>query len=498
MFQRHFNWHRFQLWTFVLLFSVVGCGESSQRLPGQQTVPQRTEQVHSGASKADAGVTPYDGAAGGRDQGASGDREDAEASSERDAEGHVVTTGKGCFGAGERPPTVEPNGLLVPDLAAEKAAYRQWGWTWDKKVEPNAPADPLFTVFDPDIHNGSEADDLWNNLMMYERTKQQGYLDRAKAWARYFKEDFRACKGSKYSTLCFDRDGHGLDHLWGWGLVSWYKAMGDQAALDEAERLAEMAEKLYYAQPQGGSVKVAWTNYGLRHAGRHLILVSRLAEVTKKARWAKLRDEIVMRVLDSPYWDDQYGMYFVWETTLDAVRGAGSYYAGWRGQSAFMIGVFIEALDHVYRTAGNEKLRERMVAMARFVDKYGLDPKYQYTASYFGVNVNDGRPYHKYSRDGTATYWDPVYTISLVNTLMRGYRYTCERRFYDRAKYFFERGNKGLYGEPVKRAAPDNVVHHFVDSVFDSTTRNLFFAYNKGELQYTYLLFDPAALGVGP
>jgi hypothetical protein len=42
----------------------------------------------------------------------------------------------------------------------------------------------------------------------------------------------------------------------------------------------------------------------------------------------------------------------------------------------------------------------------------------------------------------------------------------------------------------VQRAAGDLEVHHFVDTVFDSSSGNFYLAYNKGELQYTYLIFE--------
>jgi uncharacterized protein YyaL (SSP411 family) len=81
--------------------------------------------------------------------------------------------------------------------------------------------------------------------MAYLRSKQPGYLDRAKAWARYFKEDYRNCVGAAGETLCADISGYGADHLWGWGLIAWYQAMDDKAALDEAEKIGEVVEKLW-------------------------------------------------------------------------------------------------------------------------------------------------------------------------------------------------------------------------------------------------------------
>jgi hypothetical protein len=129
-----------------------------------------------------------------------------------------------------------------------------------------------------------------------------------------------------------------------------------------------------------------------------------------------------------------------------------------------------------------------MISMARFVDQYGLDPTVQYTASWFGVK--NGQPWHIYSVSQPVTFWDPVYTTDLVNILVRGYKYTGDTKLYNRAKYFFNRGTKGIYGSTTQRQAGDNVVGHFIDTTFDSSTNNFYLAYNKGELQYTYLVFE--------
>ena len=107
------------------------------------------------------------------------------------------------------------------------------------------------------------------------------------------------------------------------------------------------------------------------------------------------------------------------------------------------------------------------------------------------LGVVDGETWHNYGAEQPVTFWDPVYTTSLVNTLVRGYRYTCEPHFLEAAKHFFARGNAGIYGEPMMTAAPEGSVHHFVDSVLSSASAGRYFDYNKGELQYTYLLFAP-------
>ena len=182
-----------------------------------------------------------------------------------------------------------------------------------------------------------------------------------------------------------------------------------------------------------------------------------------------------------------HGTYFEGEWSTDEQLAAGAYAAGARVQSSFMLGVLSEGMDHAYRVTGNAELRRRMLRMAEFVDRHGLDPDYRYTASLFGIV--DGETWHSYSAEAPVEFWDPVYTTSLVNVLMRGYRYSCERQYFERAALFFARGNGAIYGQPTMRSAPDGEVHHFVDTRFDSSAGNFYLDYNKGELQYTYLLF---------
>jgi hypothetical protein len=183
-------------------------------------------------------------------------------------------------------------------------------------------------------------------------------------------------------------------------------------------------------------------------------------------------------------------MYFMGTEATDARVGTGAYANGARVQSSSShVGTLTEALDHAYRVTGRADIRDRLVAIARYIDQHGIDSVYQYTGSSFGI-VN-GVTWHNYRGSSpTATFWDPVYTISLVNTLVRGFKYTGDSRFYDRAKYFFNRGTKGVYGSPTQRTASDNQVHHFVDTRFDSSTGSFYLSFNKGELQYTYLLFE--------
>jgi hypothetical protein len=369
-------------------------------------------------------------------------------------------------------------GYPMPSLEDERRTYLTWSWTWAASKEPHFTGDSAYAVRDPDIHGDTEGDDLWTYLMMYLRTGQQGYLDRARAWARYFINDYRQCVGSSGTDYCYDRDAFDMDHIYGWGLVAWYEYTGDTSALTAAENLAGDVENYWShrvnnAYPTPGQFRMA--PYGLRQAGRQLLLVTRVAEATGKARWIALRDKLIDLWMQAPDWDSR-GMYFGGAGLADDVIAPGAYAQGARIVPTFHVGILTEAFAHVYRTTGRTDVRDRMVAMARFVSQYGLDARYQYSGKFFGF-VN-GAVWHNYSAVSNVTYWDPVYTTALVNSLAYGCKFASDQSLCDRARVFFNRGTKGIYGEPILRDAADNVVSHF------------YLDYNKGELQYTYLVFE--------
>lgn len=379
--------------------------------------------------------------------------------------------------------------MAMPTVDDERATYTKWGWTWTAGTEPAAVTEPIrnYSVGGVDIHNETEGDDLWTYLMMWRRSGNPLYLNRANAWATYFKT------GGYRANLGPD-SGFEYDHMYGRGLIAWHAhtcetGACDTQALVEAENLGAIVETLMFDPKWRPGRGMA--GFGLRQSARHLLLATLLAEATQKQRWITLRDKLIDLWLASPDWDAR-GMYFVNDWQTDFVLGAGAWAAGTRIQSAFQIGILAEAFYHAFRTTGRLELRDKLVAMARFVDQFGLDPQFQYTGSWFGLK--NGTSFHNYNGGGTVTFWDPVYTTSLVNTLVMGFKYSGDRALYDRAKHFFNRGTKGIYGEPVRRSAADNVVHHFVDTVFDTSTGSFFLAFNKGELQYTYLLFENGGL----
>jgi hypothetical protein len=379
-------------------------------------------------------------------------------------------------------------GYPIPDLQDEKDTYTRWGWTWDASAEPDHASRPNFNVNDPDIHGDTEGDDLWTSLIMYVRTGEGGYLDRATEWARYFKEDFRACKGGSYSNYCYDLSAFGGCHTWGWGLVAWYEYNNDIAALTEAESIAAVVERLWGPNTTFGCLPSSGClTYGTRQIGRHLHLITRVAEATGKQRWITLRDKILNMLMGSNHWNSQYGMYFYGEWSTDQSLGSGAYDAGARITSPFQIGVLTEGMAHAWRVTGREDVKNRIIAMADFLDQYGVDPTYEYCGSSFGII--GGNIYHNYARP-PVDFWDPVYTTALVNTMLWAYKFTGDIAYYNKGKYFFNRGTKGIYGEPTRRDCGETEVCHFVDTKFSSVSGYFYYDYNKGELQYTYLMFE--------
>src|SRR5437016_4934097 len=381
----------------------------------------------------------------------------------------------------------------MPSLQDEQNTYKSWNWTWTPAVEPAAVIEtiPNFSVIDPDIHHDSEGDDLWTYSMMYRRTGLPFYLNRATAWARYFKNDYRTCVGDPDRNFCYDKNNHEMDHLYGWGLVAWYESTGDTAALTEAENIGALVENYWSHRsnnnwPTPGQYKMAY--YGGRQAGRHLILASHLARVTGKQRWIDLRNRLLDLWIQSPDWDTR-GMYFAGDSTAEAVVGSGAYAAGARITTPFQAGVLVEALYQSYLGTGRTDVRDRLVAMARFVDQYGMHPTYQYSSSWFGF-VNGQIWYNYAAGGGTPTFWDPHYTGAFINLLVLGYKFTGDIKFYNSAKNFFNRATKSVYGSPTQRAVADNVVQHFVDTRFNATEGNFYLDFLRGELQYSYLIFE--------
>ena len=389
-------------------------------------------------------------------------------------------------------------GAQLPTLDDEKAAYASRGFTWSATIEPKYPSAGTFTVTAPDIHGDTEGDDAWTSLHQYHRTGQQGYLERALAWGRYFTERYTQCLGSPtgggYDTLCYDK-GFLYDHIFGSGLLALYQYTQQSHYLDTAEKLGGLLEQFYNEHPNY-KPGYDYSYYAVRWGARHLALMVQLAEAVPIARWINLRNRIIA----------------LWKAAPDR-GGHGVYGLGYPRDypilnsypdlilvSPLMLAVLNNAFAEAYQVTNDPWFRTQMLRQAQFVYAYGLDQTYQYTGSRFGMFRNTGKAYHNYATANPVTFWDPVYTGQVVNILVRGYQYSGETAFLDRAWVHFHRANGGIYGQPVKRSVPNNVIHHFIDTKFSTASGGLYYDYGKGELQYMWTLFQnqgnpPAMLG---
>lgn len=397
--------------------------------------------------------------------------------------GQATWDSTGCAAPAAAPP-ISGEERPMPSGADEIATYALWGWSHSGPVytEPL----PNFSVFNVDVHEDTEGDDLWTYLMMYRRTGQQLYLNRANAWLRYFKDDY-------LNSASYDADGQqqGLDHTYGWGLIDWYLKFGDAAALAAAKAIGRKVESYYQPDTPFGCLAVSvCMQYSLRLAGRHLLLLTRLSELD--ASFIGIRDRVLNFVINSPWWVEAYGSYF-----SDAP--VATYGVGARVVSTFELGVLVEGMYQAWRVTQRDDIKVKLIAIADFVDDYGLDDVVQYSGSRFGIV--GGVKWHNDPNPG-GDFWDTHYTIALVNTLVYGYKLTGTVAYLDRAKFFFNRATKAIYGSKTARAAADNQVHHFIDTEWDTSDLGKTLKVNKGELQYCYQIFEngglPSVHGASP
>lgn len=389
------------------------------------------------------------------------------------------------------PPPGGQQGSHMPSLEDERQTYLRWGW-----AVPATPVFPTafaglpqegkpFIITDPDIHDTTEGDDLWTSLRQYQRTGQAGYLERAEAWARYFRDDYRQCVGNVRKTYCYDK-GFGLDHVYGWGLVAWYEHTGDGSYLAAAEAILGDVET-HRAPHVPGVYQMG--AYGGRAGGRHLLLAVEVARVTQSPRWLALRDKLMALWDQSPDWDSTYGVYFPFAPAVDAVLGNGAYAAGKRTISSFQMGILGEAFGRAIEETGHAGLKAKLIRMARFVAQYGPSPASGYVGYIFGVDITTGQGFQSNTLPGAPTppRWNPAYSTAVVGLLARGARYASDPLLYSQAKTLFACGTQSPY-DTTAPCTPRSTAHHYLDSLFDSSNGNMYYSFNKGELFYTYPL----------
>lgn len=445
----------------------------------------------------------------------------------------MATTASSQFSIRIQTPPATGTFFPVPTVQDERNTYTLWGWTWDEatanptynQAGPDLkPASPSYVIANPDIHGDTECDDVWSYLQAYNRRTagRDGYLQRAQAWRNYYVNSFEGSpeQGNDESFL--------FDHFYGWGLQQLGSQFADPGASTEALRICTTLHDWWAAGGRNGPGKT-WPNpgtfdiahYGHRGPARNLHTAVVVADATGDAKAIELRDHLIDLWLQSTDWDSTNGMYWVSEEQMGFYNllppnGPLSYAAGDRAVSSFHIGQLAEAFfaawysPNVTPTRKNV-LRSRIVAMATYMRAHGLDPTYRYCSNELGIRGSGGS-WWNYSLSNPVTFWDGSYTISIVNLLVMGYKFTGDSTFllgappagslngpYS-AQYCFNRGTKSIYSSTTLREGPggssvpsggnENVAYHFVDSRFDSSSGNYYLYNNKGELQYTYLIFE--------
>lgn len=427
----------------------------------------------------------------------------------------------------------------MPTIADETAAYASFGWSLQA---PYATSTYNSTTITEDmtyivtgnqvsVHDESEGDDLWGNANMSRRGGSSMYSGRATQWLSFFKGDYVNCNPTSPDSLCQDIGGgdtmatvcpnkgcasltYSGDHMTGWGLVDNYQLTGDAGSLTAATTLGTWIE-LYYSDKFAGHCIACWS---IRMGARHLMLATRLAEATNLPRWITLRDKILTIWQNDPTWDNVGKMYsmnsaFDGDSTAWALLGTTTPVAdGWRGVGTFQVSMISDAFYHAYRTTGQSWIKDRMVMIAQNIQANALNPAWGNGVGRGGItyfwNIKTGAKAWYGAAGGSAGY-----TLTLTNALVLGYKYSGNTALMDLAKHVFAQGSKfDLDGtrfcsffKYTCDANPDNdPVHHYVNTIKQTAGGNptIWLYYMKGELQYTYFLFEnggnPTVEGTGP
>lgn len=360
------------------------------------------------------------------------------------------------------PGVLVPNALgplcTVGSLAQEQAAYAALGWTYSQNQIPNGPPNAPGTYAaqlgpGQDVHGDFEADDLWQNLVMYKRTGNILYRQMAELWANYYLNHYEndlSSGGNPDSSF-------GYDHLFGYGLIDWFEETWDLRALAAAVRLGNISLTNYHH------------SISLRTSARHMLLALRLWEKTGEQKWRNHAQVIRDDLFNPAKWPQTTGQ----PNSYDPIRGvwmldreqpnlhvtANAVHLGWIN---FALARFYEATGGV-----DTVVREQLIKMARFVQNYGLNPADGQSGAYIAFDT------------GTAVYFPNLhaYTTYWVDTLARGFILTGDTALKDLAATFWGHGTDAATGQ----------VGHFMNKFWLSSSP---FYLTNGDLSYSGILFS--------
>lgn len=340
-------------------------------------------------------------------------------------------------------------------------------------------------------HNDTEGDFLWTAYQMYKRldgirqAAADNWFTRSTNLANWFKNDY--VNGTAWNN---DQN---HDHFYGWGLCDWAEGENDSAALATVDQMvAEMSAWFGTGGPMPtfpGNDISSQGNFSRRWARqlRFAVAAQRVSPSTANQTW---RDKVIDIVMDSPNWVASHNVYAMSQTSTG---GAGFDYAsGDRSQITFHMGIWMDGMWHALIALEDEgdprapAVRQRLIDMATFYRDQGLDfgggeSGGDVVSQFQGRNIQTGA----ILRGGNDGAPDGVYTVCPINGLVFGYKLTGDQTYLDRAWEYWNawQGGVGLGGTP-------GTIHHYTDSRIASATGFELLAYNKGELQYVYALFE--------
>jgi hypothetical protein len=395
------------------------------------------------------------------------------------------------------------------------------GWSWSRDRLPTYPHTPGYTVFaaNVDLHAETESDDCWQNLLMFLRSGTRGFWDRARGWCEYQRDEM--ARRTDGFAFAWDADGEGgpgpaggsgkyprppveiplteLDraylrasaygrigyfprvntsHFWGWGLVDWALVTGDPEAVAAAVDLAEISRRHF-----------GWRMRDLAATGRTgaraLMLAIRVWEATGAPEWRDYVEQLVTLYTDAAdSWREWAGHYLV---PLPALG------ADWFALNPHHAANLDQAFER-YVSAGGaraEEIRRRLVRMGDFALAYGAHRTWWHSSSTVAVTAS-GRHWLSGidSEPPAVATINPYHTLTWVDTLVRAWRLTGERKYLEHAAFLHERATRHRYGQRLLTppAVPFDRAGRFLN---EGRIKDLYYPDN-GHLQFAHLLFADA------
>lgn len=397
------------------------------------------------------------------------------------------------------PPEQSPleDRLLFGSRHDERALYVQKGLT----VLPGADAPLLtpypeapthaFTVFNPLIHDNTEGCPYGqaHMRMAWCDMPEPGWEARKKEWRRYMCEEYeqglpledpRRDDGKNFCNFYHD-EAYGWDHLY--ADIVWD---GSQEAFDAAVRICTHIETLW-------STRKPERYNGFEHPrplGRQLKAVHQLWTATRDKRWYDLRN-CLLQTLNVPYTDERYKTHWTSERSTNAYVDGG-YAAGLRIQSTLMLAILTEACWPVYEETKLQWLREQLIDRAYLVMHHGLDRRFDYIPSVWGLWLPTGEYWCKYA--DPAKGYDGSNSALCTNLLTIGYALTGDTTLRDFAWECYYRGSRAVWNKPLEQTCADGEVKHFIDTRFSDGfgAPQLYAGPQKGLLPHAWMIFCPA------